>query len=97
MKQANEFPTIKGVIVVKNDRGIHTRPATEIVKCAVKFKSTIYLYHKGKEVNAKSLLGILMLAAARGSRITIRATGEDAEEALKAMSDLAHNNFNIQY
>lgn len=87
----------KGILIVRNIRGLHTRPATEMVKCAVKFKSEIMLYHRRREVNAKSILGILMLAATKGSRITIKAEGVDAEEAVEALIELARNNFNIHY
>ncbi len=87
----------KGILIVRNNRGIHTRPATEIVKCAVSFKSEIRLRYHRSEVNAKSLLGILMLAAAKGARINIEATGIDASEAVSTLVTLAKNNFNIQY
>lgn len=97
MREYDATRTAKGIFVVRNDRGIHTRPATEIVKCAVKFGSKILLFHRGQEVNAKSLLGILMLAATRGARITVRATGDDADEAVEAFIALARNNFNINY
>lgn len=89
--------TVKAMLIVQNDRGIHTRPATEIVKCAVGFKSEIKLRYHKCEVSAKSLLGILMLAAAKGARINIEATGDDASEAVETLLKLANNNFNIQY
>lgn len=88
---------IKDFFIVRNDRGLHTRPATEIVKCAVGFKSKILLYFQSHEVNAKSLLGILMLAATKGSKINIKATGADAAEAVENLKKLAENNFNIKY
>lgn len=87
----------KGTFIVKNDRGLHTRPCTEIVKCAANYKSEVILRHRKMEVNAKSLLGILMLAASKGSKIRIEASGVDAEEAVGSLMDLASNNFNIQY
>ena len=87
----------KGAFVVKNDRGLHTRPSTEIVKCAASFKSDIQLIHQGTKVNAKSLLGILMLAAARGAKIVVNAHGEDAEEAVDSLLRLADNQFNMNY
>lgn len=87
----------KGTFVVRNDRGLHTRPSTELVKCASGFKSEILLHYQRNEVNAKSILGILMLAAAKGAKIRITATGDDAEAALTAIIDLAENKFNISY
>ncbi len=84
-------------IVILNDKGLHTRPATELVKCAQNFKAQVFLVYQGLNVNAKSLLGILMLAATRGARIEIEAEGPDAAEAVKALTILAKNRFNIRY
>lgn len=88
---------VKGKFVVGNDRGLHTRPSTELVKCASAFDSKILLYYQKYTVNAKSLLGILMLAAEKGARIKIEAEGLDAEEAVDAIIKLAKNNFYIKY
>jgi phosphocarrier protein HPr len=87
----------KGTFIVINDKGLHTRPSTELVKCAAMFKSQVSLKYQKEIVNAKSLLGILMLAAARGSKIDVEAIGEDAEEAVASILDLAKNRFNIRY
>ena len=88
---------VKGRFTVNNDRGLHTRPSTEIVKCATSFKSEVRLNYQKNQVNAKSILGVLMLAAAKGAKITIEAVGEDAEAAVAALIILASNNFNISY
>jgi phosphocarrier protein len=88
---------VKGVFTVRNDRGLHTRPSTELVKCANEFKSQIWISYQKMEVNAKSLLGILMLAAAKGSKVHIKACGEDAQKAIDSIISLAKNNFNIKY
>jgi phosphocarrier protein HPr len=82
---------------ITNDKGLHTRPSTELVKCASTFKSEIHLRYHDLTVNAKSLLGILMLAAARGAKIFVEATGTDAEEAVASICALANSGFNIQY
>ena len=87
----------KDSFVVINEKGMHTRPSTELVKCASAFKAQIMLFYQGCSVNAKSLLGILMLAAARGSKIQVVAEGEDAEEAVVALLHLASNKFNIKF
>ena len=87
----------KGVFVVSNDRGLHTRPSVELVKCASSFKSSVRLHCHKVDINAKSLLGILMLAATRGSRIYIEADGDDASEAVESIMTLANNKFNITY
>lgn len=83
--------------IVINEKGLHTRPSTELVKCASAFKSRISLHYQDLSVNAKSLLGILMLAAARGAKITIEAVGEDSEEAVKSIIELANSKFYIKY
>ncbi len=88
---------VKGKFVVGNDRGLHTRPSTELVKCACTFKSQVFLIHEKHAVNAKSLLGILMLAASKGAKIGIEAEGEDAEQAVQSIITLAQNNFYIKY
>lgn len=87
----------KGFFIVGNDRGLHTRPSTEIVRCITGFKSEVRLTRNKTEVNAKSLLGILMLAAEKGAKIHIMAEGEDAKEAVASLLQLAKNNFNIKY
>lgn len=97
MSKNLEVKKYRGTFIVQNDRGLHTRPSTEIVKCASNFKSEVYLIHHKNQVNAKSLLGILMLAASRGSKIHVEAEGEDAEEAVACLLQLAKNNFNIKY
>ena len=87
----------KDSFIVVNKKGLHTRPSTELVKCAALFKSQVRLTYQKTEVNAKSLLGILMLAAARGAKITVEAEGEDAEQAVRTILQLARGEFNIHY
>ena len=87
----------KDSFVVVNEKGLHTRPSTELVKCATSFKSQVALTYQRYTVNAKSLLGILMLAASRGAKIQVVAEGDDAEEAVKSILNLARNKFNIKY
>ncbi len=88
---------VKSYFVVKNEKGLHTRPSTELVKCSSSFNSRINLYYRNYTVNAKSLLGILMLAAGKGAKIKIEAVGCDAKRAIEAILDLAGNKFNIKY
>lgn len=88
---------IKGSFTVANDRGLHTRPSTEIVRCATSFKSEVRLVYQKNQVNAKSILGVLMLAAAKGAKIHVEAIGDDAEQAVTSLIALARNNFNIKY
>lgn len=87
----------KGLFVILNDRGLHTRPSTEIVKCAAGFKSKITLRYQNTMANAKSLLGVLMLAAVRGAKVKVEAEGEDAPQAVEAILALAAEQFYVKY
>jgi phosphocarrier protein len=75
-------------VTVVNAHGIHARPAAEIVKTAAKFTCEIKLEKDGLEVNGKSIMGVMMLAAECGSEVIIRAEGDDAEAAIGALADL---------
>jgi len=88
---------VKGVFTILNDKGLHTRPSTELVKCAANYHSQVQLSYRDYVVNAKSLLGILMLAAERGAKIEVEAEGDDAKEVVAAILTLAKNRFNIRY
>jgi len=83
--------------IILNDKGLHTRPSTELVKCAARFQAEIQLTYRDYVVNAKSILGILMLAAERGAKIGVEAEGEDAESAVAAILALSAAKFNIKY
>ena len=78
---------------ILNRNGLHARPAAEIVKAAAKFKSDITLVRDDLEVNGKSIMGVMMLAAEYGSTLSLRADGPDAEEALEALAQLIANKF----
>lgn len=89
--------TERGSFTVMNDKGLHTRPATELAKCAQSFKSRVSLRHQGVDVNAKSIFEILMLAASQGDCVEVEAVGVDAVDVVKAVVRLAGDNFNIHY
>ena len=80
-------------VQIVNRNGLHARPAAEIVKAAAKFKSEITLVRDDLEVNGKSIMGVMMLAAECGSTITLRASGPDASEAVAAIESLVHAKF----
>jgi len=75
-------PVIKKKIIVKNKQGLHARPAALFVQIANKFDSRITVSRDAEEVNGKSIMGILMLGAEKGSAIVIEAEGDDAHLAL---------------
>lgn len=80
-------------VEVVNANGIHARPAAEIVKTAGRFKADITIARDDLEVNAKSIMGVMMLAAECGSIVRLRAEGDDAEGALDALATLISNRF----
>ncbi len=78
---------------IRNRLGLHARPAAEFVKLASKFDAEIWVEKDGLEVNGKSIMGVMMLAAEAGSEILIRALGVDAEDAVRSLATLVHNGF----
>lgn len=80
-------------VTIVNKNGLHARPAAEIVKAAAKFSSDIVILRDDLEVNGKSIMGVLMLAAECGSSITLRATGPDEAAAVDALATLIATKF----
>lgn len=80
-------------IEVINKLGLHARPAAMLVQNASKFKSEIKLQKEDVEANAKSILGVMMLAAEIGSFVTIKAQGEDEQQAVEAIARLFEEKF----
>jgi phosphocarrier protein HPr len=84
---------IERTVRIVNKNGLHARPAAEIVKLASRYKSDITLVRDDLEVNGKSIMGVMMLAAEFGSSLVLRAAGPDAEQAVSALSDLIARKF----
>ena len=84
---------IERQVEIVNPQGFHARPAAEFVRLAASFRCDLRLEKDGVEVNAKSILGVLMLAAEKGSQLMIRAKGDDADDALTALGDLIAGGF----
>jgi phosphocarrier protein len=78
---------------IQNRLGLHARAAAQLVRLANGFSSEIRVEKDGMEVNGKSIMGVLMLAAPKDARILIRASGEDAEEAVAAIGELIARKF----
>lgn len=81
------------IVEIKNRMGLHARPAAEFVKAAGAFQSAIFVEKDGLEVNGKSIMGVLMLAAEQGSRMKIRGEGEDAADAVQVLAELVDRGF----
>lgn len=80
-------------LTILNKLGIHARPAAQFVKLANKYQSHITVEKDGEEVDGKSIMGLMMLAAGHGSTILVKAEGEDEGEALAALEDLVARKF----
>ncbi len=75
-------------LIIQNKTGLHARPAALFVQVANKYESSITIVKDDQEVNGKSIMGILMLAAEKGSRIVIVAAGDDAEAAVEELAQI---------
>ena len=80
-------------VQIVNKNGLHARPAAEIVKLAAKYQSEIVVARDDLEVNGKSIMGVMMLAAECGSTLKLKADGPDADQALDALATLIGNKF----
>lgn len=80
-------------LLVSNKLGIHARPAAMFVKTANRFSCDIFVEKDGEKVNGKSIMGLMMLAAGPGSRLTVHAQGQDAQQALTELEGLIQRKF----
>jgi phosphocarrier protein len=83
----------QGDAVVVNRLGLHARPSARLTALANRFTSEVWLTKKDRRVNAKSIMGVMMLAAARGSTLHIEAEGADEREAVAALQELIGSGF----
>ena len=84
---------IQKEIEIVNKLGLHARASAKLTQLAAKFQSEVWMTRNARRVNAKSIMGVMMLAAECGSSITIRADGPDAEQAATALADLVATGF----
>ena len=85
------MPSVEASII--NKLGLHARAAAKLTQIASRFQSDIWLSRAGRRVNAKSIMGVMMLAAGKGSSVTIEAQGADAQAALAALTQLIADRF----
>lgn len=83
----------EATLEIANELGMHARAATKFVQTANRFRSEITVEKDGQKVNGKSIMGVLMLVASKGTLITVRAAGDDAGGALEALSLLVQGKF----
>ena len=81
------------LLEVTNRLGLHARASAKLVQTLAPFKSTVLLAHRGRQINAKSIMGLMMLAAAKGTVLQATAEGDDADTALDALSALFADKF----
>lgn len=86
-------PPITREVVIRNRLGLHARAAAQFVKTAGRFKAEITVEVGRQKVNGKSIMGLLMLAAAQGTTLRLRAAGEDGSAALQALAGLVEGRF----
>jgi phosphocarrier protein HPr len=84
---------IKRDFTISNKLGLHARPSAQLTQTASRFAAEIHISRNGRRVNAKSIMGVMMLAAGQGSSVTVEAEGEDAEQALEAIGRLIADGF----
>jgi phosphocarrier protein len=84
---------IEREVIVRNRAGLHTRPASMLVKTASRFDSEIFLRRDDYEINGKSVIGVMTLAAEQGATLDLIVEGEDEEEAADAIADLFEDGF----
>ncbi|MCA9218476.1 MAG: HPr family phosphocarrier protein [Planctomycetales bacterium] len=93
MNQKTDEVRITKTVTVVNPEGVHMRPAHMFVRLAGQFSSDIEVTKDGQSVDGKSIIGILTLAASQGTEITIGANGEDAEQAIAALTEMVSSGF----
>jgi len=80
-------------VEIANKLGLHARASAKLTQTASKFAADVWVSRNGRRVNAKSIMGVMMLAAAKGSRVAIETDGADADQALAALVTLIENKF----
>ncbi len=84
---------MKQDILIINKLGLHARASTKLTQTASQFKSDIWIERNGRRVNAKSIMGVMMLAASKGSTVSLEAAGVDESAAIEALVELINNRF----
>ena len=80
-------------IIISNKLGLHARASAKLTQTAGKFQSEVWIYKGARKVNAKSIMGVMMLAAGKGSEVLIEADGADALQAIEALAQLINDKF----
>jgi phosphocarrier protein HPr len=92
-KPDDKGPLVKKDLLITNKLGIHARPAAMFVKTANRFACDVFVEKDGETINGKSIMGLMMLAAGPGSKVTIHAHGNDASQAVSEIEQLVKRKF----
>jgi phosphocarrier protein len=85
---------IEKEITIINRLGLHARPAAMFVRIASRFRSEVWVAKEGEQINGKSIMGLMMLAAGQGSKLTIKCEGPDADKVMEELEELIQQKFN---
>ena len=85
---------IEKEIMIINRLGLHARPAAMFVRIASRYRSEVWVAKEGEEINGKSIMGLMMLAAGQGSKLTIKCEGPDADRVMEELEELIQKKFN---
>ena len=92
-KTADEAQRCTVDVVIDNRNGLHARPAAMFVKISSRYRAEVWVEKDGERVNGKSIMGLMMLAAGKGSKLTVLAEGSDAEKAVSEIKSLVETRF----
>ena len=84
---------IKNTVTISNKLGLHARASAKLTQLAGRFKCEVWMAKGGRRINAKSIMGVMMLAAGKGSKVTLETDGADEQEAMDALLALIHDKF----
>ena len=93
-KDAQSVQKVEKEIPIVNRLGLHARPAAMFVRIASRYRAEVWVAKEGEEINGKSIMGLMMLAAGQGSKLRIRCEGLDADKALEELEALIKAKFN---
>jgi phosphocarrier protein len=93
-RSASAGQKIEKEIMIINRLGLHARPAAMFVRIASRYRSEVWVEKEGEQINGKSIMGLMMLAAGQGSKLTIRCEGPDADKVMEELEELIQHKFN---
>ena len=93
-RSASTGQKIEKEITIINRLGLHARPAAMFVRIASRYRAEVWVEKEGEQINGKSIMGLMMLAAGQGSRLTVRCEGADADKVMEELEELIRQKFN---